>query len=289
MMFLPLAMSAVAVAAAHRPCPDRATRIAAGTAVLEVETCGRGSTVVLIHGGNTDRRMWDREFAAWSDAYRVIRYDVRGFGRSTRPAEPYASHEDLATILDSLGIRRVVIVGLSLGGRIAVDFALTHPDRVAGMVLVGPGLSGFPWARDADPSWTAIGQAIERRDSTAAALHWLETPYMKPAMERPELRPLLRQLAVDNASSWVTKDSEQELDPPAYRRLSEIEVPTLIVVGQRDIADIQRIVAKIGSDIRGSSRVTIPGAGHMVNLERPAEFERVVRPFLDSVSLVRAR
>src|SRR5688572_9532583 len=128
-------------------CPARSQAIAVGTASLHVEICGQGPALVMIHGGNTDRRMWDDEFASWSKLYQVIRYDVRGFGRSTRPSESYRSHEDLLTILDSLHVRKASIVGLSLGGRIALDFALTQPDRVTALVLAGPGMSGFPWSR----------------------------------------------------------------------------------------------------------------------------------------------
>ena len=265
-------------------CPEHSQAVAAGAASLHVEVCGKGPAVVLIHGGNTDRRMWNDEFASWSKLYQVIRYDVRGFGRSTRPSESYQSHEDLLTVLDSLHVRKASIVGLSLGGRIALDFAITHPDRVTALVLAGPGLSGFPWTRDDDSSWAAIGAAIKRGDSVAAAEHWLETPYMKPGMAQPKLRSWLRQLAVENSRSWVNGGREKELDPPAYDRLREVRVPTLVVVGSRDIPDIHRIVAKIAADVSGARRVTIDGAGHMVNLERPAEFDRVVRAFLLQVT-----
>jgi pimeloyl-ACP methyl ester carboxylesterase len=270
-----------AIAALAPRCPDTARTIAVSRASLFVESCGRGPAIVLIHGGNTDRRMWNEEFAKWSAGHRVIRYDVRGFGRSTRPDEPYASHEDLAAILDSLGVRQASIVGLSLGGRIALDFALTHPDRVRSLVVAGPGLSGFPWSKDPDPTSRRISAALERGDSVAAAEAWLETGYMKPAMEQPRLRAWVRQLAVDNARSWRGRDQEKELDPPAYDRLKAIRAPTLVVVGARDIPDIQRIVDRLARELPNVTRVTIPGAGHMVNLERSAQFDRAVRPFLD--------
>jgi pimeloyl-ACP methyl ester carboxylesterase len=276
-------LAALGVAPTTMPprCPAEGRAVAVSRASLFVESCGTGPAVVLIHGGNTDRRMWNAELAAWSPRHRVIRYDVRGFGKSTRPEESYASHEDLAAILDTLGVRQVTIVGLSLGGRIAIDFALTHPDRVRSLVLAGPGMSGFPWSRGRDPAMERIAAALQRRDSVGAAEAWLETGYMKPAMEQPKLRAWVRQLAVENSRSWSRTDEERELDPPAYGRLKEIRVPVLVVVGSRDIPDIQRIVDRLTQELPNATRATIPGAGHMVNLERPDDFDRAVRPFLD--------
>jgi pimeloyl-ACP methyl ester carboxylesterase len=192
-------------------------------------------------------------------------------------------------VLDSLGIDRAVLVGLSLGGRIAVDFALTHPERVRGLVLAGPGLSGFPWSRQQEAVWTRIGEAVRRKDGRAAARLWLETGYMRPAMEHAALRPLLRRLTEENAASWTVPDEETELEPPAYDRLGSIQAPARIIVGARDIPDIHRIVDRLASGIPGATRVVVPRAGHMVNLEAPEAFERAVLPFIDSLPPSAAR
>ncbi len=281
MISLALILTAASSPPVAAQCPDMARAIRVGQASLFVESCGKGAALVLIHGGNTDRRMWNQQFTAWSSRYRVIRYDVRGFGRSTRPDEEYGSHDDLAAILDSLGVREATIIGLSLGGRIAVDFALTHPQRVRALVLIGPGLSGFSWSSAPDSSWVGISAAVKRGDSSAAAEYWLRSPYMKPAMEQHRLRAWVRRLALENAGSWVGTDRERELDPPAYGRLREIRAPVLAVVGARDIPDIQRIVAKLVSDLPNPRLVTIPGSGHMVNLERPVELDRAIQSFLN--------
>ena len=144
-------------------CPAHAAAISVPGGSLYYEDCGRGPVVVLIHGGNTDRRMWDAEFDGFSQRFRVVRYDVRGFGRSRGRAVPYASHEDLKALLDSLGVARADLVGLSLGGRIAIDFALQHPDRVRRLVLAGPGLSGFPWSNDMASLRDRMRQPVERK------------------------------------------------------------------------------------------------------------------------------
>ncbi|MDO8632514.1 MAG: alpha/beta fold hydrolase, partial [Phycisphaerales bacterium] len=113
---------------------------------LYYEAAGDGPPVVLIHGGQMDLRIWDEQVALLSPNHRVIRYDVRGYGRSPAPQKVYANHEDLAAVLDQLGLHRATLVGLSLGGGIAIDFAISYPDRVEKLVAVAPGLSGFDWS-----------------------------------------------------------------------------------------------------------------------------------------------
>ena len=123
---------------------------------------GRGEPVVLIHGGGLDHRMWDDQIEPLSETFRVIVFDVRGFGRSSSSEPRHRKFEDLAALLDHLEIRRVRLVGLSLGGRIAIDFALSYPDRVRSLVLAGPGLSGWRF----DPATHAYVGAV--RDAVAS-------------------------------------------------------------------------------------------------------------------------
>ena len=112
--------------------------------VLRYEHTGDGQPVVLIQGANLPMEMWDAQVEYFAPQFHVVRYDVRGFGGSApRDQVPYQSHSDLLALLDHLRIERAHLVGLSLGGRIAVDFALTYPNRVRSLVLAGPGLSGY--------------------------------------------------------------------------------------------------------------------------------------------------
>ena len=117
---------------------------------LFFEAAGAGSPVILLHGGNLDRRMWDAEFAGLQSRHRVIRYDARGYGRSGPADTAFRAHDDLLALMDALGLSRATLVGLSLGGRIAIDFALAHPERVDRLVLAAPGISGGKWAEDGD-------------------------------------------------------------------------------------------------------------------------------------------
>ncbi len=241
---------------------------------------GSGPTVILIHGGQLDRRMWDPQFELFARGHHVIRYDVRGYGLSGPADQPHQAHEDLFALMKELRVDRASLVGLSLGGRIAIDFALVHPGRVEALILAGPGLSGFPWSNDSS-SWSdKLERAIKAGDRLKAAQSWLESDYMLPAMEHPDLAPRLRHLAIENGRVWTDKNSERELSPPAYGRLSEIQAPTLIIVGSRDIPDIHRIVSRLASNIRGARTVEIKGAGHMVNMENPKEFDAAVLGFL---------
>jgi pimeloyl-ACP methyl ester carboxylesterase len=247
---------------------------------LYYEVAGAGSPVILLQGGNLPLEMWDDQFAELARAHRVVRYDARGFGRSAPKSGPYASHDDLLALLQHLGIEKASLVGLSLGGRVAVDFALEHPEMVDRLVLAGPGLSGFAWSNEREPWVDTLVAAYDRRDSVGMALSWLQSGYMKPAMRDSALAARLRELTSLNASMWMQPDSETVLEPPAVGRLASLRAPTLVIVGSLDISDIQRIVDTLATTVPGARKVVIEDAGHMVNMERPLEFTAAVREFL---------
>ena len=248
---------------------------------LYYEAKGSGSAVVLIHGGQLDRRMWDGQFDTLARAHRVIRYDVRGFGRSPPgPGADFRSYEDLGALLDSLGVARASIVGLSLGGRIAVDFALAQPGRVERLVLLAPGVSGFPWSRG-DTAWSAaMERAVRARDTVAVTDLWLRSSYMAPAMENPALAPRLRELSLANSGAFLRASMGRELEPPAFGRLRALRAPVLVVVGTRDDPDIRVIVDSLAAQAPRARKLVLPGAGHMLNMERPVEVTRAVIDFL---------
>ena len=246
--------------------------------VIYYEAAGGGPPVVLIHGGQMDRRMWDPQFQSWSKSYRVVRYDVRGYGRSADPTLPYSDVDDLLAVLDALSIPKAHLVGLSLGGRIAIDFTLVHPDRVASLTAVAAGMSGFQFEAG---NWPQQLRAAQENGGEAAAELWLKDPYMVPAMEHPDLAPRIRQLVLENGRSWLQNPLlPKRLTPPAAKRLGEIRVPTLVVVGDRDVPDMQKVADALAGGVPGSRKVVVPGAGHIVNLERPSEFDRAVLGFL---------
>lgn len=245
-------------------------------------------TIVFVQGAQLAREMWEdqaRYFAeprVFAERRRTVFYDVRGFGKSGPMTEPFAHENDLRALLDALEIERATIVGLSLGGRIAIEFAVEHPDRVEALVLVGPGLLGFPYDEDPEPWHDQIRAAIQARDSARAVEAWLESGYMAPSMENPKLAPRIRKLALANAANWLQTDTEVALDAPAIGRLSTIRCPTLVLVGSRDIPEMHAIVDHLDREIPDSRKNVIAACGHVPNLERPTEFERLVREFLDA-------
>jgi pimeloyl-ACP methyl ester carboxylesterase len=254
---------------------------------LYYEVRGWGEPLVLIHGGNLDHRMWAAQVETFAKMYRVVVYDVRGFGQSSEKDVRHQAHKDLLALLDRLKIEKAHLIGLSLGGRIAVDFAITHPDCVRSLILAGPGLSGWPW-EPAD--WARVMAAVTRLPDkeivkTALVEAWLASPYMAPAMERPELQGKLREWSRSNARVFLREgeETDQPLCPPATLRASEIRVPTLIMVGTRDVRDIKRIVRFLRRCIPNSDVIKFSGVGHMINLEDPERFNREVLSFLDRV------
>ena len=244
------------------------------------ESRGKGDTLVLIHGGQMDGRMWNGQFQLWSRSYRVIRCDIRGFGRSDPPARPYSYREDLFQLFQRLRVSHATIIGLSLGGAIATDFTLTHPEAVDGLVLVCPGLGGFRFSDPANNLRPIVDAAREDNPDRVADL-WLANPYMSVAMENPALRESLRRISRDNARAWLNNPLLlRPMQPPAAERLGEIRTPCLIIGGERDVSDVQAIVNKLGSEIPGARKHIIPGAGHIVPMEKPEEFNRLVMEFL---------
>jgi pimeloyl-ACP methyl ester carboxylesterase len=248
---------------------------------LFVESKGQGRPVVLIHGGQLDRRMWDREFDSLASRFHVVRYDVRGFGRSPAGLDTsFRSYADLAAMLDSLGITRTSIVGLSLGGRIAIDFAIAHPDRVDRLILLAPGVSGFPWSEGDTSAAHAMQQAVEASDTVAITDLWLRTTYMSTAMMNPAIAPRIRELSLANSGAFLRARMGRELEPPAWQRLRELSAPTLVVVGSMDDKDILTIVDSIAAQAPHARKLVLPGAGHMLNMERPGDVLQAIRAFL---------
>ena len=267
-------------ATAQKPAvPPAGTANVNGTR-LYYETAGSGPPVVLLHGGNLDSRMWDDQLPFLAKSFTVTRYDIRPYGRSALTEKGFSSVDDLAALMDVLGITRASLVGLSLGGRIAIDFALTHPDRVDKLVLMGPGLSGFPFNQK-DEAVQAMMARARTGDARGAMELWLQHPMMAPAMARPTLAARIRPIAMDNARIWTNLAvGERVPNPPAIKRLGEIRAPTLVIVGERDVPDIQQIVTLIGAGVRGARTQVVPGAAHLPNLEDPALVNRLLGEFL---------
>ncbi|MFN8178321.1 MAG: alpha/beta fold hydrolase [bacterium] len=254
----------------------------AGT-TLAWEMAGEGPPVVFLHGFSLDRRMWDDQVDAFAPRYTVVRYDLRGFGRSPAADVPYRHADDLAALLDHLQIDSPALVGLSMGGGAVIGFATSNPGRARALVLVDTFLAGFAWSKDFTDSLGAVSKTAKKEGLDAARREWLASPLLANALARKELAPRLRAM-IEGYSGWhwLNRDRGQPIVPPAILRLSEIQVPTLAVVGERDAADFQRVAETIERDVPGARRLVMPGVGHLPNMEDPARFNDVVLDFLEA-------
>lgn len=258
---------------------------------LAFERAGRGPPIVWIHAAIADRRMWDREFATFARGNEVVRYDVRGLGASPPATEPYSDSEDLLALLDHLRLPPAVLVGCSNGGRIAIDLALTHPRRVRGLVLVAAGVGGMQIESEEEregferagallaPPVTAFRAGEKEKAREGVLAYWC-------AAQSGASLDHVRRMMDDNLEEIFTERSashSRPVDPPAARRLAEIHVPTLILTGDKDAAETRLITARLTRGIPHARHQVVPGADHLVNLSRPAEFEHAVRGFLDQL------
>ncbi len=248
---------------------------------LFYEVSGAGEPIVLVHAFSVDRRMWAPQIAALEGRYRVVRYDLRGHGKSEGPSAPYSPHEDLRSVLDALFISKATLVGLSAGATIATDFAIAYPDRVARIVLASPGLSGH--VPSAPLTWTQpVFKAAGAGDSEGAARLWAETPIMALRHDQTAATTV-RDLVMSNVRLWTYKTNPaQQLMPPAIGRLAEVKCPTLVILGEQDLPHIKEIAGLLVKGIAGARLVTIPLAGHMVNLDARDAFNQAVDKFLAS-------
>lgn len=250
---------------------------------LAVQTAGNPGSpaIVFIHGGYGDRRVWDASFDAFADEYFVIRYDHRGFGGSAFPVQPYAADADVIAILDSQGVERAHLVGSSMGGMLALDVALTHPARVATLTLVSSGPGGFPVPEAERESIRAVFTAASTRGPDAAIELWLAHPTVAVSSKDPVVGPRLRAMVAENSRIFAIKNwPTMRLDPPANRRLGEVAIPTLVIVGEQDTAYVRSAAAAAAEGIPGAALVTIPGADHLPQLVAPEAFNAELRGFL---------
>jgi 3-oxoadipate enol-lactonase len=259
---------------------------------LAYEVAGRGAPVVLLHEAIVDRRMWDREFPQLARDHRVARYDLRGFGGSPPATSEFSPGRDLLALIDHLEMERPLIVGPSAGGKIALDLALAHPDRLGGLLLIAPGYSGMDY--DHVPGGKATFEKDERL-SRAAADAWAAGNLAEATEHLRELwasaltgeaLARFRTMVRDNAPEVFAERSgqyEQREGAPAAGRLKEIRVPTLILVGDRDNPAMPPLARFLERGIPGAAVELVPGADHLLNLSRPDAFDAAVPKILARV------
>ncbi len=258
---------------------------------LHYDVRGAGDPLVLIHSGISDLRLWDDQVDAFAARHRVIRYDVRGHGKTSHPPGTFSHRDDLRALLDQLGVDRSAVLGCSIGGVIAIDFTLAYPERVTALVPVASAVSGY------DPEETDVAAKEERnklfaemnaayeqgdfqRAAHLLARIWMDGPKRSPDQVDPQVRARAVAMMLGLFELPEDEGTEQPLEPPAASRLAEIKVPTLVVVGDHDDQRILLAADFLAEGIPGARKVVIPGVAHYPNMERPAEFNRLVLEFL---------
>jgi 2-hydroxy-6-oxonona-2,4-dienedioate hydrolase len=262
-----------------------------GDGKLYYEIEGKGEYFVLIHAGFVDSGMWDGQWEAFSRQCRVLRFDMRGFGKSDLAAGPVSRRYDLYRLLQELGIKHVHLLGCSMGGETAIDFTLEHPEMVLSLTVVSGIFGGFEMRGEPPSEVSEMLQALEMGDLDRVSnlqIHlWVDGTFRQPE----EVDPLVRQraaemnrIAVKNGT-WATADASplNPLNSPAAGRLAEINVPVLIIAGSLDNPEILRAADLLADEINGAKKVIISDSAHVPNMEKPEEFNKIVLDFLNQV------
>jgi 3-oxoadipate enol-lactonase len=234
--------------------------------------------------------MWDPQWRTFQRAHRVVRCDLRGFGRSPLAPGRYSHPGDLIALLDELALGPAALVGVSLGGGVALQVAVARPDLVSALVLVGSGVRGHEWSDSVTRAWEEEEAAFERGDLDAAVevnlRTWVDGPHRSPDEVDPDVRRKVGEMqrrALELYREGGADAEEEALVPDIADRLGEISVPTLVLVGELDLDDIHAIADRLEREIPNTRSATIEGAAHAPTLEQPERFDELALGFLDEV------
>lgn len=260
-----------------------------GGATLPGVELGDGLPVVFLHAGVCDNRMWHAQMQAVADAgWHAIAYDRRGYGEAESPDEPFCHLDDLEALLDALDIHAAIFVGCSMGGGLALDFALRHPGRTIGLVLIGTSVTGAPWSATQEESAIEMAEedAWERGDldlmNRVQAHEWLDGPRAQNGRVGGETRALFLDM---NAKALAKPALTQEQDrDSAWNRLDQINSPTLLIVGDQDFTAIVDRHEHLSETMPNAFGVVLEDAAHIPSIERPELVNRILLEFLDAFS-----
>jgi len=243
--------------------------------------------VLLIHAGICDNRMWDPQWESFPQRRRAVRVDLRGYGRTEIPPEVFSNARDVIELLERLDLGPTSLVGVSLGGRIALEVAAARPDLVGRLVVSGAPLPGYEWSEQVRESGAAEDEALARGDLDAAVeanlRMWVDGPERGPEDVDAGLRDRVGKMqrrAFELQLPVIETADEEALVADLAGALREITAPTLTLVGDLDAGDMRDIAALLADRIPGARGEVISDTAHLPNLERPREFDRLVLGFL---------
>ncbi|MBI1258002.1 MAG: alpha/beta fold hydrolase [Chloroflexi bacterium] len=253
---------------------------------LYYQIAGEGQTITFVHAGIADHHLWDAQFAALQSNYRVISYDLRGYGQSTSPAMPYSTAEDLHALLTHLGVETTALVACSMGGTAALDFLLTYPQMATALVMVCSTPSGYQPQGAPPPLILQLMDAAKSGDAekmaNVAVLLWGVGERRKPEQVDQQFRDLVYEMSLIGFRNQLAGLPQPSASPsPALDRLKEVNVPTLIIDGAEDHPSTHTAGELMASQIAGARRKLMANVAHLPSLEAPDEFTRLLEPFLD--------
>lgn len=256
---------------------------------LYAESDGTGPAVVLIHAGVAHLRMWDEQVAALRDAYQVIRFDTRGFGKTRVDDVPFSNRADVAAVMDHFKIDKAHLAGLSRGGHIALDFAVEQPERVKSLTWVAGGVRGLDVPDDPRDvaAYEQIEPLLEAREwAKVVDLEtqlWTDGPGQPPTRVDPAVREKMIEWNLENYRNGELRDQAIQPELQAATAIDRVTMPLLVMWGTFDVKSAAVSGEWLVANVPGTEHHVFEGVAHMVNLERPAEFNRILRDFLDRV------
>jgi len=278
-----LSASVITAVSAQQPYTDKNFRVDTGYVNVDggklfYEIAGTGRNIVLLHDGMVNRQIWDEQFGFLAKSYRVVRYDRRGYGKSTDPQTQYSHIDDLNQVFTQLKVDKAVLFGMSSGGALAINFALENPEKVSGLVLVGAVVSGFGYTSHMTNRGGHFNPGDLDSDTEKVIRYFImDDPYEIYSENKVAKEKVMRLVP------YMGRDNKVPTRPPkrvAVRFLSEIKVPTLILAGEFDIPDVHAHAGVINAGIPNSRREIIPRSGHLIPIEQPVLFNEAISGFL---------
>jgi 3-oxoadipate enol-lactonase len=258
---------------------------------LYFEVAGEGQPILLIHAGVADCRMWQNQMASFGQHYKVICYDVRGYGQSRTETTQFSNRQDILDLFDYLGVEKASIIGNSRGGQIAIDFTLEYPERVSALVPVAAGVSGYEHHPDGSKRSNLELEIFKKMDElwnkkawdelTALQVHvWGDGPSQSEGRAPSHVRDYMYKVVRNNFDRRDGHATPIPLEPPAINRLSEIHQSTLIMVGEYDSSAALAVADELECQIPHNRKIGIPGVAHLIPMELPDTFNALVLSFL---------
>lgn len=246
------------------------------------ESIGKGEPLILIHAGFSDRRDWKYQVGDFEKKFNTIVYDQRGFGNSSVLTKAFSPADDLKALMDHLKITKAVLVGHSLGGTIALDFALQYPERVSALVLLASGLNGYLWSKEYLEWMNSIWSMPQPDEMTK---QYLSASFYRVAMGDPNIKLEIETITNESFQkvlTWKTFDIQDVrwFFSDHLPRLKELNMPTLVVTGDKDSQDIKQIAHAFSDNLRNIKIAQVKNTDHLLNFENPSELNSLVLNFL---------